>query len=250
MRIYDRWQFIDTEGKVVIQPLYSQVTDFSYGFADVYLPDTGWQIIDKQGELVYFRKVPSTAYNEAMGLMAEGKYSEAMTLFQSLGDYKDAAAQAQQCADLEYSAPYASAVALMEAGSYKEAAALFGQLNGYRDADDLAASCLAQQKELDYQAAVELMNAGDYQGAYALFSKLKGYKDVDELLANNSALKPTIDPSAIAVGKTMTFGAYEQDNDEQNGKEPIEWQILDVQDNRVLLISINTLDAQPFHTSK
>ena len=51
------------------------------------------------------------------------------------------------------------------------------------------------------------------------------------------------------VGSTVTFGSYEQDNDTSNGKEPIEWIVLDVKDNRSLLISKYALDCQPYNTS-
>ena len=56
------------------------------------------------------------------------------------------------------------------------------------------------------------------------------------------------DPSAI--GATLTFGTYEQDNDLTNGAEPIEWIVLDVQEYRSLLISRYALDCQPFHSSR
>ncbi len=51
----DLWGFIDTTGKVVIPFKYSDVTSFnSEGLADVCL-NGEWQIIDKSGELVYFK---------------------------------------------------------------------------------------------------------------------------------------------------------------------------------------------------
>ena len=54
-------------------------------------------------------------------------------------------------------------------------------------------------------------------------------------------------PSAAAVGDTITFGHYEQDNDPANGKEPIEWLVLDRQDDRILVISKYALDCQPYN---
>ena len=36
------------------------------------------------------------------------------------------------------------------------------------------------------------------------------------------------DPAAIAAGDVITFGHYAQDTDPNNGKEPIEWIVLDV----------------------
>ena len=49
------------------------------------------------------------------------------------------------------------------------------------------------------------------------------------------------------VGSIITFGAYEQDNDTTNGKEPIEWIVLNVQDSRSLVISRYALDCQRFN---
>ena len=48
--------------------------------------------------------------------------------------------------------------------------------------------------------------------------------------------------------KYVTFGHYEQDGDESNGPEPINWIILTEEDDRMLLISLNILDYQPYNT--
>ena len=48
-------------------------------------------------------------------------------------------------------------------------------------------------------------------------------------------------PSDITVGDYVLFGMYEQDNDETNGKEPIEWMILDMDDTHAFLLSRNTI---------
>ncbi len=49
---------------------------------------------------------------------------------------------------------------------------------------------------------------------------------------------------SFKVGETMTFGTYEQDNNLENGAEPIEWQILEVQDGKAFVISKCILDAK------
>lgn len=46
--------------------------------------------------------------------------------------------------------------------------------------------------------------------------------------------------------ETYTFGSYEQDGDSSNGKEPIEWLVLDRDGDRALLISKYALDYQSF----
>ena len=57
------------------------------------------------------------------------------------------------------------------------------------------------------------------------------------------------DPKTIAVGDTVTFGNYAQDNDQSNGKEPIEWIVLDVQDGKALLLSKYGLSAAGYHNT-
>ncbi len=52
------------------------------------------------------------------------------------------------------------------------------------------------------------------------------------------------------VGKMFFFGAYEQDNNESNGKEPIEWIILDKKDDSILVISQRILDNKQYHSNR
>ncbi len=59
---------------------------------------------------------------------------------------------------------------------------------------------------------------------------------------------PTEKPiSNVKVGDYIKFGKYEQDNKTSNGKEPIEWLVLDVQGDKALVISKYALDVQPYH---
>ena len=60
--------------------------------------------------------------------------------------------------------------------------------------------------------------------------------------------KPDFFTAIKEVGSIVEFGSYEQDNDQGNGKEPIEWIVLDVQDGKSLLISRYGLDCMPYHT--
>ena len=58
------------------------------------------------------------------------------------------------------------------------------------------------------------------------------------------------DAPAARVGDLVTFGHYEQDNDADNGPEPIEWRVLEVDEEsgRAMLVSRWCLDRQPYHT--
>ena len=56
------------------------------------------------------------------------------------------------------------------------------------------------------------------------------------------------DPKTVTVGDTVLFGHYEQDNNLNNGPEPIEWIVLETDDSdRALLLSRYALDALPYN---
>ncbi len=48
-------------------------------------------------------------------------------------------------------------------------------------------------------------------------------------------------------GMTVHFGTYEQDNDLENGPEPIEWIVLDYRDGQYLLFASYILEGKPIH---
>ncbi len=51
----------------------------------------------------------------------------------------------------------------------------------------------------------------------------------------------------VEIGDTVEFGMYEQDNDKSNGQEPIEWIVLDIDENgNLLLISKYVLDYMEY----
>ena len=50
----------------------------------------------------------------------------------------------------------------------------------------------------------------------------------------------------INIGDSVSFGAYEQDNDTQNGKEPIKWVVMGIYNDEAVLMSKDVLDFVPF----
>lgn len=52
---------------------------------------------------------------------------------------------------------------------------------------------------------------------------------------------------SVEIGDIITFGAYEQDGNASNRKEPIEWVVLDKADNKVLVLSTKALDCKPYN---
>ncbi len=61
--------------------------------------------------------------------------------------------------------------------------------------------------------------------------------------------EPTKTPAAVILktGDMITFGRFEQDNNRNNGKEAIEWQVLSVVNDRALLISRYALEARAYN---
>ncbi len=55
--------------------------------------------------------------------------------------------------------------------------------------------------------------------------------------------------SEAEVGSSVIYGSYEQDNNDDNGKEAIEWLVLAREGDRVLLLSRYGLDNQKFNSS-
>ena len=52
------------------------------------------------------------------------------------------------------------------------------------------------------------------------------------------------------VGDYVTLGHYEQDNNTENGPEPIEWLVLQKNSDAILVVSRHILDCQPYHSSQ
>ena len=94
--------------------------------------------------------------------------------------------------------------------------------------------------------AGKLYEAGDYEAVYAL---LKGQTDPDSAALLEKCLfqiqKARLD--AVTVGSVIRFGWYEQDNDPSDGKEEIEWIVLDTDGNKALVVSRYGLEPREFN---
>lgn len=100
-----------------------------------------------------------------------------------------------------------------------------------------------------YNDAITLMDAGKLDEAYSAFIELGDYKDASEKAGDIKLQKTKDQLKNIKVGSYINFGAYEQDNNTSNGKEDVEWLVLEVKDGKALVISKYALDCQPYNTS-
>ena len=101
-----------------------------------------------------------------------------------------------------------------------------------------------------YNDAVALMDAAKYEEALAAFEELHGYKDSAEKArqAHMNSIKEVI--KNIKVGEYIKFGSYEQDNNKSNGKEDVEWLVLEVKDGKVLVISKYALHCEEYNNDR
>jgi hypothetical protein len=104
-----------------------------------------------------------------------------------------------------------------------------------------------QQKADQYQQAVRLMDSGNPVEAYRLFKQLGNYRDSENQAARIASSDPLLVYRIAEKVDTVSFGHWEQDNNPDNGPEPIEWIVLDKIDGRLLLISSSCLAGMAYH---
>ena len=189
-------------------------------------------------------------YNDAIALMDAGEYTEAISAFEALEDYKDSVAKISECNTGILDSKYNDAIALMDAGKYAAAKTAFKALGDYKDSAAKADQCYAADLDNRYNNAIALIDAGNIVDAYNALIMLQDYKDSADK-ANSIYDEYKVEKLKLAkVGDYITFGAYEQDTITTNGKEAIEWLVLDVQDGKLLVTSKYALDCKPYHTSR
>lgn len=101
------------------------------------------------------------------------------------------------------------------------------------------------QPMVKYNSAVSLMDNGKYKEAIEAFETMGDYKDSEEKCKEAFQKYYTY----AEIGDVITLGSYEQDTDIYNGKEAIEWIVLDKNSSSLLLISKYALDCQRYNST-
>ena len=199
--------------------------------------------------IVYYSAiiVPGNKYKAAEALLESGQYEEAIEAFEALGSYKDSAQQVQT-AKLEMqedylAANYEEAKRLLSEGDYAAAIDAFKELGEFRDSPAQMETAISAKIETEnsakYEEAMHFTEHGDYYNAFVLFSELNGYKDANEMAVSLKNQHPF---ACAEIEDTVFFGTYEQDNNPNNGQEPIEWIVIGRSDNEITLYSKYCLD--------
>ena len=236
----------------------------------------GIEACDRKAE-----EIKEEKYSQSIALMNQHDWEAAIVCFEEITDYKDSGTLIKKCREKAQkkavkkkrgkiigviavvaviAIPLLVTKVLIPKGHYDQgkiyqsngewdrAIQEFAATGGYGDA-------AVQVTETEYLRAKAIYESGDYASALKAFQELTGYKDVDSLLQNDRNLITAAATAALeerrallkTVGGVVKFGEYEQDNNNGNGKEEIEWIVLDVQNGKSLLLSKYLLDAQPYN---
>ena len=220
-------------------------------------------------------------YAAATELMQAEEYDKAISQFETIKDFKDSEDKISQCTALKLEKQYADATAAMQAGDFQQAMKLFHELDNYKDAHQLYFQCKTGDQQIYYTNAKQLMEEenylaaiplfekastfkdsraqlnqckailyeqaesyiaqGDYSATLAAYRALGTYKNVNQLLKTNTQLI-TAQLKECKRGDIITFGVYPK-----NDTAGIDWLVLSVSADQVLLISQQILDVRPFH---
>ncbi len=168
-----KWGFINTEGTMVIDPVFHAAGSFMNGICAVNRDNEHLEYIDRNGRLVYFKE---STYARASALDEEGRYEEAIEAFEALGDYADSAERAVQAREKINLRVYAQAEELEKSGDLAGAAEIFEWLGDYSDSKERAAGAREQINANAYAAAQALEESGQLEEAITAFAALGEYK--------------------------------------------------------------------------
>lgn len=199
--------------------------------------DRAAALIDKENAIL------ANYYAIGEQYLTQNQWDEALAAFEMAGDYSDAKDRITYCNIRKTEETLSESD---DTAAITEVVTRYQSMGAYLDCAERAknlSNCINTILDEKYDAAVALMDGGKYQEASTAFATLNGYKDSNEKVFE--AIKHILKNSS--VGSYVILGSYEQDNDSSNGKEDIEWLVLEKENNRVLVISRYALDCQPYN---
>lgn len=241
--------------------------------------------INTRNENTRLDGIYTRAKNAMSAANTESAYKEAAHLFESISEYYDSATLAQSCYE---KAEIARKDAILSEGkskmsgevisNYETAIKLFESISGWKDADERVYACQKKIEEIKAKAEAERLE----KERKAEIAR----KEAERIAKRNKKIAIITTPIVCAIiafiivlntviipmqkkndfiatygqdvydkfglvieGEYIKFGAYEQDNNTANGKENIEWLVLEVKDGKALVTSKYALDCKPYNTS-
>lgn len=107
---------------------------------------------------------------------------------------------------------------------------------------------IPSDQEILYQKARIYYQEGLFYDAVVIMQLIRGYKDVEELLNSHQIWdykhKVLID-ECKQIGKTVHLGSFDYDTK----SEAVEWIVVDIKDEKALLVSKNAITSMPYSSS-
>ena len=138
------------------------------------------EIFVQLGKQHYKDSVKMEKYSIALERMKDGLYSDAITYFKALGDFKDSTAKIEECNTAISQKKYNEALELMNQGKYTEAISAFEKLGDFSDCKAKIEECkenIEKNNQSLYLDAIELMNQSKYEESIAAFEELRDFRD-------------------------------------------------------------------------
>lgn len=207
------------------------------------------QVKDSNEQLENYQK---TWYDNAIASGDSGEYDNAIKILEALKSYEDSS-------DL---------VTYYKARRYEfkdtnddrmRAIAMYEKIPEVKDSKERKEAIVGIQEGI-YAKAEEQLEADKFFDAKETFQSLGNYSDAKQrvkdtekarqdkikLLCANQRYAEALHFQNLQSGDVIKFGEYEQDNNFENGKEAIDWIVLDVQDDEAFILSEKCLDARIF----
>ena len=207
------------------------------------------QVKDSNEQLENYQK---TWYDNAIASGDSGEYDNAIKILEALKSYEDSS-------DL---------VTYYKARRYEfkdtnddrmRAMAMYEKIPEVKDSKERKEAIVGIQEGI-YAKAEEQLEADKFFDAKETFQSLGNYSDAKQrvkdtekarqdkikLLCANQRYAEALHFQNLQSGDVIKFGEYEQDNNFENGKEAIDWIVLDVQDDEAFILSEKCLDARIF----
>lgn len=182
-------------------------------------------------------------YDTGLKKQEEKEWDEAVYAFTQAGDYSDALTQV-------------SATRFLEGEGKREEQDWDGAVDAFRASGDYGEAARMIEECL-YQKTIDLLNkykTGKADSQQVIDALLDIHDEQLFIRARGSLTEGNVFHEAWAKGftegNTIRLGKYEQDNNPDNGSEPISWRIICSRDGKALLLSEKVIDAMPFMTGK
>ena len=153
--------------------------------------------------------IPNKKYNEAISLMNNSMYADAITIFMELDGYKESANHITTCEAAIKEPIYNNALKIMNDGQYKLAISEFEKIEDYKDSKEKIEQC----KQYGYKKAAESVDSSKKitendlkENDLSPLSLIKNYSRVDDIRAIMGKENKIIDYSYTSF---MDYGTYD-----------------------------------------